>query len=232
MRKKVLLADDVKLFIILEQTFLARADVDVITASDGTTALELIRSERPNVVLLDYYMPGLTGAEVCEKIKADPDLCDIAVIMVSVEGDEEIIRRCQEAGCDAYITKPIRRETIIAKTIELLGLPTRRYARTREALDLYGPSEPETALGASLDLSGGGMLMETEHQLAVGDEVQLRFFLPEQRGEIQTTGRIVREAVQSGRKHRYGVEFIDIDEEQREMIEAFVRSKEQEERIF
>ena len=87
----------------------------VTTAEDGLRALDLVRSERFDVVLLDVLMPELNGYEVLEQMKADDDLRHIPVVMVTSVDEIESAVRCIELGADDYLSKPIDPVLLIAR---------------------------------------------------------------------------------------------------------------------
>lgn len=80
---------------------------EVVEVADGETALTTIREHRPDLVIMDLQLPKLDGFEVTRRLKADPELRAIPVIAVSAYAMESDRKRGMEAGCDAYITKPI-----------------------------------------------------------------------------------------------------------------------------
>jgi two-component system cell cycle response regulator DivK len=87
---------------------LQAAGYEAIEAEDGEQAIEKARSERPNLILMDLALPGVDGWEATRRLKADPDLRHIPVLALTafaMHGDEE---RALAAGCDGYITKPVR----------------------------------------------------------------------------------------------------------------------------
>jgi DNA-binding response OmpR family regulator len=93
---------------------------EVYLASDGPSALETIRQMRPDVVLLDWMMPGMDGLEVLAQLKADEQTRDIPVFMLTAKGMLSEVQRAMEAGADDYITKPfdpIRLGKIIKKKL-------------------------------------------------------------------------------------------------------------------
>ena len=94
----VLIVDDIPVNIILLKTMLARTNVKILTAVNGQEALDIVRQLRPQVVLLDIQMPILNGLEVLKEIKADPNLKDIAVIMVSAYTSSEDIEQSMNLG--------------------------------------------------------------------------------------------------------------------------------------
>jgi putative two-component system response regulator len=91
-------------------------------AKDGQRALELVREERPNLILLDVMMPGMSGYEVCAALKADPDLASIPVIFVTAltETDDEL--EGFDAGAVDYITKPVSPPIVRARVRTHLSL--------------------------------------------------------------------------------------------------------------
>jgi two-component system cell cycle response regulator DivK len=84
----------------------------ILEAADGRAALGLARDEHPDLILMDLAIPLLDGWEACRQLKADPRTADIPVIALTafaMRGDEE---RARKAGCDGYLSKPCRPQTI------------------------------------------------------------------------------------------------------------------------
>lgn len=86
---------------------------DVVTACNGEEALGLLRKERPKIVLLDVMMPKKNGYEVCAELKADPELKDIFVVMLTAKGQKMDKQKAMEVGADHYMTKPFDDEEIL-----------------------------------------------------------------------------------------------------------------------
>ncbi|MDB4936570.1 MAG: hypothetical protein JWP87_3542 [Labilithrix sp.] len=86
----------------------------VVTATSGGQALAMIAQERPDLVLLDVMMPGMTGYEVAAKIKANATTKDIPVIMVTALEDSSAKALARRAGADDFLTKPISRGELLA----------------------------------------------------------------------------------------------------------------------
>jgi two-component system alkaline phosphatase synthesis response regulator PhoP len=89
-------------------------------AADGEGALELVRNERPELVLLDVMMPRLSGYKVCEQIKAIES--GIYVILLTAKGQALDKVRGREAGADEYVTKPFDPDYIVERAVKVLGL--------------------------------------------------------------------------------------------------------------
>uniref|UniRef100_A0A7C2W5T2 Response regulator n=1 Tax=Thermorudis sp. TaxID=1969470 RepID=A0A7C2W5T2_9BACT len=78
----------------------------VLEAADGVEALNLARKHLPDLMLLDIAMPRMDGVKVCKEIKADPATRNITVVMLTAKGQERDRQAAQEAGAEAYFTKP------------------------------------------------------------------------------------------------------------------------------
>jgi two-component system, cell cycle response regulator DivK len=106
-RQKVLIVEDNELNMKLFNDLLAAHGYDTVQTNDGITALELARSHRPDLILMDIQLPEISGLEVTRRIKEDEELQRIPVIAVTafaMKGDRERIRA---GGCEDYIAKPI-----------------------------------------------------------------------------------------------------------------------------
>ncbi|MBI3995699.1 MAG: response regulator [Nitrospirae bacterium] len=120
MSKKVLLADDASTFVKLEQTYLESKGYQVVMAGNGKEALEKLASQKPDLVVLDLIMPEMEGDQVCRLIKASPQYKDIPVIMITTKGDKKGEERCRKAGCNMFLTKPLRKSVFLDAVKQLL----------------------------------------------------------------------------------------------------------------
>ena len=115
MSKRILIVDDTRTVIMSEKMMLAGQGYTIETAENGQIALERIQNNRPDVILLDIMMPVLNGIDTCTQIKNDPETRDIPVIMVTTKGENDMIEKAFEAGCDDYVTKPIDKLLLLSK---------------------------------------------------------------------------------------------------------------------
>ena len=125
MSKKVLIVDDeAHIRLLLEQTLdeLDELGVEILTATNGGEALEMIRRERPDLVLLDVMMPIMNGFDVCKTVKADPELAQTFVMILTAKGQELDRVTGQEVGADLYLTKPFDPDDVLEKAAEVLGI--------------------------------------------------------------------------------------------------------------
>jgi DNA-binding response OmpR family regulator len=119
--KKILIADDDPNMLLLISAVLARGNYQVSQATTGDAALHQARSEMPDLVVLDVMMPGIDGVEVCRRIKGDPGMRAIKVIMVTAKASSKDIETGLSAGADFYITKPFKIAELSTKIKELIG---------------------------------------------------------------------------------------------------------------
>jgi len=125
MGKKVLIVDDeAHIRMLIEQTLedLEDEGVEFFTAENGEEALELISTERPQLVFLDVMMPKMNGMEVCRRVKKELFLDDVYIILLTAKGQEIDRLKGQEVGADIYLTKPFDPETLLEKARIVLGL--------------------------------------------------------------------------------------------------------------
>ena len=94
---------------------------EVHEAENGDSGLKMIKALRPGVVLLDVMMPGqLDGFQVCERIRADPEIAHIPVVMLTARSQQTDLEAGRRAGCNAYLTKPFSPLQLI-ETVERLA---------------------------------------------------------------------------------------------------------------
>jgi len=106
--RKILIADDDSTLRLLVSTTLSGDEYNIIEAATGVEALLAARAQHPMLVLLDVNMPDLDGLEVCRRIKSDPELNDVKIIMLTGANHPTDQEAGLAAGADAYLTKPFR----------------------------------------------------------------------------------------------------------------------------
>jgi len=112
-KKKILIVEDEESLLKLESILLTSKGYEVVGATNGQAALDAVKKERPDLVLLDIMLPEIDGFEVCRRIKKDPDTEQIPVIMLTAKKSREDMARGEKVGADWYITKPFKSAMVI-----------------------------------------------------------------------------------------------------------------------
>jgi two-component system cell cycle response regulator len=121
---RILIVDDERRNRQLLEVMLASEGYRVEMANVGSEALDLIRHNPPDLIMLDVMMPGLDGYQVVARIKADPASKHIPVIMLSALDDQNSRKHGLTAGAEAFLSKPVNREEMFAVVRSLLGPAT------------------------------------------------------------------------------------------------------------
>src|SRR3954468_18079428 len=122
MTARILIVDDNALNLKLAALLAASEGFETMTANDAYEALESLKTERPDLILMDLQMPGMDGLELTRRLKADPAMKDIPIIALTAAAmrcDEE---RAAAAGCDGFLAKPLDTRTFAATITAHLGL--------------------------------------------------------------------------------------------------------------
>ena len=127
MNHRILIVDDERRTLLLMERTLRdlkddHEDVELLTASNGEEALEIIRADRPALVYLDLMMPHVDGLEVCRTVKGEPDTRATHIVMLTAMGQEVDRQRAKEAGADQYLTKPFDPDRVLDIAKDVLGL--------------------------------------------------------------------------------------------------------------
>ncbi len=117
----ILLADDSITTLTMVSARLQRVGYDVVTASRGDDALALTLERRPLLVVLDHDMPGLDGIEVTRRLREDPSLAAMPIILLTAHKDDEHVQAGLAAGANAYIVKPFSPQDLATQVDQLLG---------------------------------------------------------------------------------------------------------------
>ena len=118
---KILIAEDDAAVRSLIRMTLDSGQTEILEVEDGTAALELARKELPELIFLDWSMPGSTGIEVCRALRENPETAQIKVVMLTARSDSRDREAGFEAGADDYITKPFSPLQLLDKVTEVLG---------------------------------------------------------------------------------------------------------------
>ena len=119
---RILVVDDNPANVDILRARLLAQGYEIITASDGEEALNVVRDQLPDLILLDIMMPKLDGVEVCRRLRADPTLPFIPIVLVTAKSDSKDVVAALEAGGDEYLTKPLDHAALGARVKSMLRI--------------------------------------------------------------------------------------------------------------
>ena len=224
--RSILVVDDAAMFRDLQALFLARQG-RVLTAASGKEGLELAHRHRPDVILLDLFMPELDGEAVCRMLRADPLLQDTPVVMLTASQRAEDYERSIRAGANQVLTKPIHRVALIDAVSRYLQSPTPRgMPRVDVATAVRILRAAGECSGTATNLSRGGLFVESSCDATPSEEVALEFSLPESLYVLTPTARVVwRREPGAGVEPGFGARFVRIDGESVRTLSDFVSER-------
>jgi len=153
---KVLVVDDETYIVELVKFNLEKDGFQVIVAYDGLSALEIIKSESPDLILLDIMLPNIDGLQVCRVLKQDPHYNTIPIIMLTAKGEEFDTVLGLEMGADDYIKKPFS--------------PREMVARVKARLRALKILEAEKAIGKKSYIVKDLIVIPDKHEAFMGED--------------------------------------------------------------
>jgi two-component system phosphate regulon response regulator PhoB len=144
-RKTVLVVDDEKDLVDLVSYNLQRSGYQVITASSGTEALDLARSNKPDLLVLDLMLPGMEGTEVARRLKADPSTSQIPIVMLTAKGEETDVVVGLTLGADDYVAKPFSMKILLARLNNVLRRSEQQQVAPESTMLRAGPLSIDTS---------------------------------------------------------------------------------------
>jgi DNA-binding response OmpR family regulator len=121
MAKKILIADDEPNIVVSLEFLMKQRGYDIRVVNDGAEALKAVAEFRPDLILLDVMMPRVSGYDVCQKVRENPDWQGIKIIMLSAKGRDIEVSKGMAVGADAYVTKPFSTRDVVAQIKQLLA---------------------------------------------------------------------------------------------------------------
>ncbi|MDQ1291089.1 MAG: two-component system, OmpR family, alkaline phosphatase synthesis response regulator PhoP [Nitrospirota bacterium] len=113
--KKVLIVEDEKDILQLVKLYLEKEGYRTVTASTGSEGLAQVRTEKPDLVVLDLMLPEIDGLEICKRLRSAPDTAMLPIIMLTAKAEESDTIIGLELGADDYVTKPFSPKTLVAR---------------------------------------------------------------------------------------------------------------------
>lgn len=174
----ILIVEDTPASLDILQTRLTAHNYEVITATDGEEALVMARKKQPDLILLDIMMPKMDGLEVCRRLKGDPSLPFMPIILVTAKADSKDIVAGLEVGGDEYITKPVDHAALVARVKSMLRIKELHDTVCEQSARLEEQSAQLSEWNQKLEQRVEQQLIELER---VG---RLRRFLSPQLAEV------------------------------------------------
>jgi len=162
---KILIVDDEAENRVMLKEMLSPFGFNLFEAIDGVDALEKALEFMPDVILMDVSMPKMNGIEATSRVKSMPLLKNVIVIVVTAGVMNDAIKQCFEAGCDAFIPKPVQMDVMLSKLVHVLNIETRQY--TNNEVDHLNADEKIT-------MPGTDVLENLKQLVAKGDIINIK----------------------------------------------------------
>jgi CheY-like chemotaxis protein len=175
----ILLVDDSGLFRGAAAEVLKRTGCQTLEATGGTEALDVVRRERPQMLVVRAGMKGMTGLDLCRVLKADPAFSRMPIVVVAPPGEHEAATR---AGADAVLAEPLEPEAMFAAARRFLQVMPREEARSAVEWSITFWREGVQHAGTIRDLSRGGFFVRTGVHQPIGARLEVSFDVPVEHG--------------------------------------------------
>ncbi|MBC7844287.1 MAG: response regulator [Gemmatimonadaceae bacterium] len=181
-QERILVVDDEPDIVALVAYHLAKTNYRVSTASNGTDALSIARQERPSLLVLDLMLPGMSGFDVLEHIRAEESTRHIAVLMLTARKEEQDRIRGLSLGADDYLTKPFSPQELVLR----VGAILRRTSGSSET-----PADLLQIGAIRIDRAAHRVAVENDEVELTPTEYKLLITLAERRGRVQARGHLL-----------------------------------------
>ena len=181
---KILVVDDEKDIVDLISRSLVREGYEVIPAYTGEEVMELMKSRRPDFVILDLMLPGIQGLEVCKQIRANPDYAQVPILILSAKSSEVDRVLGLEMGADDYMTKPFSMRELISR-IAAAFRRIKRHGHKAESKQTF------TCKGLSVDFDKYEVVAHGKKIDMSPIEVKLLFFFCKNAGRVYSRDQVL-----------------------------------------
>jgi len=183
-RGKIVVVEDEKDIREVIEHNLSREGYLVYSSSDGAEGLRMVRSESPNLVLLDLMLPGIDGLDICRELKADSRMRSIPIIMVTAKGEESDVVMGLGIGADDYVVKPFSPRELTARVKAVL----RRGQVRGDVVDQERIVRGEIAI----DIGRHQVRIEGNTTIFTTTEMRLLHFLASRPGRVFSRARLLK----------------------------------------
>ncbi len=226
LRKKILFATDYDVLSELQDSFLHRSGFNLLIAENGPRVLDMVDEDRPDLIILPCDLAQLSGADCCRRLKADPFLRTIPVVLVVNSPQKEY-----DCTADRILDRFSLPFQLLDAVCALLQITQRAKSRYRVAFEssLSGPDD-FAAVGRARNISIGGLFVETGELLQVNRILDVRFQLPERSAPLQCRARVAwvnhPEWLKKGDLPTgLGLEFVEMAAEDRSFLNEYMATQ-------
>jgi two-component system alkaline phosphatase synthesis response regulator PhoP len=194
--RKILVIDDESVLVETIAYNLEQAGYQVITAGDGTSALQAAHRELPDLIILDIMLPEMDGLEVCRQLRRESSTATTPIMMLTAKGDEIDKVVGLEVGADDYVTKPFGRRELLARVRALLRradyVPLDAEKPAQEATDETSRANRELVAGPlRIDLAGRRVNCRDQELELQPKQFELLTYLVRNRGTVLTRDQLL-----------------------------------------
>jgi len=204
--------------------FLERVEVKIIYAVDGKDSYEQIKDAEAGIAILSVAMPGLSGIEVCRRLKVDEGLKNTKIVLISDFANESIKNRALDAECDLYLTVEEVPEKLYSYVEPIYKTPPRVELRVEVKRKIFLIEGSKKHVAVSINLSRSGVLVAAKETFESGKKLQI--LINQDEGEdllIQgTVARLLDIPTESGSLVGMGIKFEDADDQLLEKLDNFI----------
>lgn len=219
---KILLADDTKLTLASEKAYLEERNLKVFATTSAIEARDMAGVLQPDLIVSDYEMPEMSGAELCRVLRDNPQTSHIPVLILSIRDDEELTKLCEAAGAVGFVRKADGREALVASVARVLGVPRRRHLRVPCRYTAGIAEGGRDLTGTVQNISAGGMFLTAERRFEPGMALRMNFNLPGVEQEIHVLGEVVRIEEIAETEFGIGIQFLELAPESRQNLKTFL----------
>jgi phosphate regulon transcriptional regulator PhoB len=180
---KILVIDDEKDIVDLVAFNLQKEGFTIVKAYDGEAALRLIKTQKPDLIILDLMLPEISGLDVCKAIRANQETAGLPIIMLTAKADETDKIIGLEIGADDYITKPFSVKELIARVRAILR---RRHDENKQP-----PQEKFSFRGLQIDYASYTVTVDGKNVALSPTEIKLLFFFTQHPGRVYSRDQIL-----------------------------------------
>lgn len=180
----ILIVDDVDFFLEVEKGYLESTSAQILVARNGQQALEMIAAQQPDLVYLDVNMPVMNGVECCRRVKQDPKLRHVPIIIVYATSKEVDDQEIAASGCDGILHKPIDRDAFLALGRKFLPEVDRRLQRSACQIPVDVSFDGKAFQAKAININPTGMYLHSTESPQPGKRLRISFDLPDREPDL------------------------------------------------